>query len=960
MSVFDFATLALKLGKPVFVPVKKHSSYAFSYKRHMEELREEVTQLRIFRDSIQNRVDAASRNVEDVETSVSNWLAEAKEAVGRAEKLLAKEAGSILDVVTRYSIASKANELKKKMAKLCDTVPPNGTSYPRRTQPSLVSSSNYTSFPSREPIVEGIMKALTSDGYDHVTIGIWGMGGVGKTTLVQEVYRQVVEKRLFGDDVAMATVTREVDLEKIQEDIAAMLGLKFNREETIGQRASLLDKRLKKTQKEKALIILDDLWEAVNLEDIGILPCKGIKLVVTSRSRTVLAEMRSAGELVVFQLEPLLGAEANDLFRSTAGEEADESSVGIKLVEKCEGLPISIKALATTFRRNGGLTDWEDELDKQMNRSNDAYSTLELSYHCLKEEELKSLFLTCALFGAGSSIPARDLIRYSMGSGIFEGIDRVSSARPRLRSLVERLRKASLVLSDSADCIKMHDVVHEASIRIAAKERHTFVAESVSDYEKYPAEKLSECTAISLPFVHVDDFLASLIETNDFPKLKTFILIGKAESEFVELPSGLFLGMKKLNVLDLSGMSLTTSLPSSIGGLENLTTLCLDCCEGIDDEGIAMIGGLSRLQVLSFMGSLITYLPKEIGQLGELRLLDLSKCSELSKIYPGVLRRLANLEELFMENGFKNWECNDGKSEPSNATLDELNGLSKLSTLEIHVLTDTLVPENLPIITQLEKFRILIGDCWDWSDDHQREGNMLKLKGDSRSILLKGWVQATLDRIEDLYLDGLKGTLKSIHSLSIGGFAGIKRLHVQNSPLIRYVVQSVSRTPPLPSFVKLETLSLHSLDNLEQVCNGPPPQLPESFSKLKFIRVKDCRNLKNLFSASIVVRGGLPELEEIEISDCTMMTGIMQGDGVEWDNVEVKPCNLRRLKLHKLPEFTTFCNNVDDGQTDSAITSDGNSVATLFYSQVSSIILPVSIYIFTPFHQLQSTTYVHV
>ena len=110
-----------------------------------------------------------------------------------------------------------------------------------------------------------IMKALEDSTVNIV--GVYGAGGVGKTTLVKEVANKAREKKLFNM-VVMANVTRIPDREKIQGQIAEMLGMRLEEESEI-VRADRIRKRLMK-EKENTLIILDDLWDGLNLNILGI------------------------------------------------------------------------------------------------------------------------------------------------------------------------------------------------------------------------------------------------------------------------------------------------------------------------------------------------------------------------------------------------------------------------------------------------------------------------------------------------------------------------------------------------------------------------------------------------------------------------------------------------------------------------------------------------------------------
>jgi disease resistance protein RPS2 len=96
-------------------------------------------------------------------------------------------------------------------------------------------------------------------------IGLYGMGGVGKTTLVKEVGRRAKELHLF-DEVLIATVSQNPNATGIQDQMADSLDLKFDKKSKEG-RAKELWQRL---QGKKMLIVLDDVWKDIDFQEIGI------------------------------------------------------------------------------------------------------------------------------------------------------------------------------------------------------------------------------------------------------------------------------------------------------------------------------------------------------------------------------------------------------------------------------------------------------------------------------------------------------------------------------------------------------------------------------------------------------------------------------------------------------------------------------------------------------------------
>ncbi|GMY20660.1 putative disease resistance protein [Fagus crenata] len=126
------------------------------------------------------------------------------------------------------------------------------------------------------------MKALKDDNIH--AIGVCGMGGLGKTMLVGKVATQAMEEKLF-ETVVTVVVSQTPNLKQIQEYIAKELGLTFKDGDTDFQKAHLLRERLQKEN--NILVIVDDIWNKLDLEDLGISfgdNQKGSKLLLTSRS----------------------------------------------------------------------------------------------------------------------------------------------------------------------------------------------------------------------------------------------------------------------------------------------------------------------------------------------------------------------------------------------------------------------------------------------------------------------------------------------------------------------------------------------------------------------------------------------------------------------------------------------------------------------------------------------------
>ncbi|XP_039120514.1 disease resistance protein SUMM2-like [Dioscorea cayenensis subsp. rotundata] len=191
---------------------------------------------------------------------------------------------------------------------------------------------------------------------DNVSmVGIWGMGGVRKTTLLNEINNSLLggDTNLGFKYVIPLVVSKEPQFEKLQKEISKRLGLPSNSEK------SDIFEFLKNKD---FLMLLDDMWKAVDLhETLGIpLPhhqsqrrqdrgqrCKH-KVIFTTREDDVCARMKRPDKKI--KVECLDGEEAWHLFKQHANEETINSNAGIKkiamkVMEKCLGLPLALKVI---------------------------------------------------------------------------------------------------------------------------------------------------------------------------------------------------------------------------------------------------------------------------------------------------------------------------------------------------------------------------------------------------------------------------------------------------------------------------------------------------------------------------------------------------------------------------------------------------------------------------------------
>ncbi|CAN7085237.1 unnamed protein product [Brassica oleracea var. botrytis] len=124
-------------------------------------------------------------------------------------------------------------------------------------------------------------------------MGLYGMGGVGKTTHLTQINNKFRETVDGVQVVIWVVVSSDLRVEKIQDDIAKKLGLRgeeWNQKEKI-EKVTDIHARM---QNKRFVLLLDDIWRKVNLTEIGVpSPTRenGCKVVFTTRSREVCGRM---------------------------------------------------------------------------------------------------------------------------------------------------------------------------------------------------------------------------------------------------------------------------------------------------------------------------------------------------------------------------------------------------------------------------------------------------------------------------------------------------------------------------------------------------------------------------------------------------------------------------------------------------------------------------------------------
>ncbi|KMT12708.1 hypothetical protein BVRB_4g088060 [Beta vulgaris subsp. vulgaris] len=656
--------VAAKAAEYTVGPIKSRANILCNPQSVIQETGKKYNQLQELRKEVTDRRDLARSNGEEIIDNVNQWLMAAETVLTEVDKWMQESVSYVTNTSSRctrictskwvWAHKQRKNAVQKKL-KLCEIFEQGKKlSNISRLAPSsgiqLLSRSDYIVFKSVKSAYDDIMRALTTD---KSLIGVYGMGGVGKTSLVTKASVAAEDSQLFSK-VIVSVVSQAPNYHRIQADLGEQLCLRYSRETELG-RATQLMSRIK--HEETILVVLDDVWTDIDLTTIGIPygdAYKGCKVLITTRVERVCSKM---GCEETIKLHPLDDKDSWDLFKRHVGTTLSAPSpqleaVAKKVTQECDSLPLALVVVASALR-DKSQEEWEFALKKlQSSRLEEiqdiepVYQRIELSYDFLRSETTKKCFLMCSLFPEDYEISVEVLTRYALGYGLFQQdttIDTYHTAKTQVKIIISHLLACSLLLKPDtmSERIKMHDMVRDAAIWITSKGEEVFLVPIPSQKNWTKDPKLAKAMAISLLACPGNQYVPSPTECS---KLKMLLLAQRIPLQNVR--DNCFDTMTTLRVLDMTAIAsplLELVLPSSLRLLSNLRTLYLRRWRLTGN--ISIIGSLRRLEILSFAGSVLDELPQELVELSELKFLDLSACKALAGFKPAVLAQLCERVE---------------------------------------------------------------------------------------------------------------------------------------------------------------------------------------------------------------------------------------------------------------------------------------------------------------------------
>ncbi|RDX94838.1 TMV resistance protein N, partial [Mucuna pruriens] len=515
-------------------------------------------------------------------------------------------------------------------------------------------------------------------------VGIWGMGGSGKTTMAKAVYNQIhytFVDRSFIENIREVCEKDSRGHIHLQEQLLSdVLKMKMNIH-SIAMGKTMIEKRL---CGRRLLLVLDDVNEFEQLKSlcgnrkwIG----QGSVIIITTRDVRLLNVLQVD---YIYKMEEMDKIESLELFSWHAFMDATPSEnfaeLSRKVVAYCGGLPLALEVLGSYLYQRT-QKEWKSVLSKLEIIPNDqVQEKLRISFDGLHDQMEKNIFLDiCCFFIGKDRAYATEILN---GCGLHADIG--------ISVLIER----SLIKVEKNNKLGVHDllrdmgreIIRESSVREPGKRSRLWFHEDVIDVlTKNTGTEAIEGLTLKLHLTSRDCFNADAFEemkrlrllqldhvklTGDYGHLskqlrwiywKGFPLKCIPNNFYLEdviaielKYSNLILVWKEpqmlewLKVLNLSHSKYLTETPD-FSKLPSLEKLILKDCPSLRKVHKS-IGDLHNLLLINLKDCTgLSNLPRETYKLKSVKTLILSGCSNIDNLEEDIVQ-MESLTVLIAEN----------------------------------------------------------------------------------------------------------------------------------------------------------------------------------------------------------------------------------------------------------------------------------------------------------------------
>jgi len=307
-----------------------------------------------------------------------------------------------------------------------------------------------TEFPvGLESRAQQVIHFIENQSSKACMIGIWGMGGSGKTTTAKVIYNQIHRKfvdRSFIENIREVCEKENRGIIHLQQQLLSDI---LNTKQKIHSTSLGTTKIKKRFKGKKALIVFDDVTTFEQLKSLCGNPKlfgPGSVLIVTTRDARLLKDMN-----YVYTMKEMEKKESLELFSWHAfrqpSPKKDLREISRNVVTYCGGLPLALEVIGS-YLCERTKPEWKSVLSKLERIPNDqVQEKLRISYDGLKDDMEKDIFLDiCCFFIGKDRAYVTEILN---GCGLYADIG--------ITVLVER----SLVKIEKNNKLGMHDLLRD-------------------------------------------------------------------------------------------------------------------------------------------------------------------------------------------------------------------------------------------------------------------------------------------------------------------------------------------------------------------------------------------------------------------------------------------------------------------------------------------------------------------
>ena len=328
--------------------------------------------------------------------------------------------------------------------------------------------------------VQKITKSIDDQSCKVCVIGIWGMGGIGKTTTAKAIYNQIHRK--FKGRTSFIESIREVcdnnskGIIHLQQQLLSDLLKIKDKIHSVALGITKIEKRLRG---QRVLVVLDDVTNSEQLKALCANPKlfrSGSVLIITTRDLRLLNSLKVDDVFTMMEMDTNQSLELFSwhAFRQPSPRKGF-SDLSRNVVAYCGGLPLALEVLGS-YLSDRTKQEWRSALSKlEKIPNNQVQQKLRISYNGLEDHTLKDIFLDiCCLFIGKNRADVTEILN---GCGLHADIG--------ISVLIER----SLIKVEKNNKLRVHDllrdmgraIVGESSEKEPAKHTRLWFHEDVLD-----------------------------------------------------------------------------------------------------------------------------------------------------------------------------------------------------------------------------------------------------------------------------------------------------------------------------------------------------------------------------------------------------------------------------------------------------------------------------------------------